>query len=108
MIAYDNIKIFTCNSNPEFAKTVCSELWVPLGKSTVKTFADGEASVSLEETVRGCDVFLIQSTCKPVNDHLMELLVMILFWLCPSGPQGQEPRSHLRQAGCQHDHRRRR
>ena len=77
MIAYDNIKIFTCNSNPEFAKTVCSELWVPLGKSTVKTFADGEASVSLEETVRGCDVFLIQSTCKPVNDNLMELLVMI-------------------------------
>ena len=77
MIAYDNIKIFTCNSNPEFAKTVCSELWLPMGKSTVKTFADGEASVSLEETVRGCDVFLIQSTCKPVNDHLMELLVMI-------------------------------
>ena len=77
MIAYENIKIFTCNSNPEFAKTVCSELWVPMGKSTVKTFADGEASVSLEETVRGCDVFLIQSTCKPVNDHLMELLVMI-------------------------------
>ena len=77
MIAYDNIKIFTCNSNPEFAKTVCSELWLPLGKSTVKTFADGEASVSLEESVRGCDVFLIQSTCKPVNDNLMELLVMI-------------------------------
>ena len=77
MIAYDNIKIFTCNSNPEFAKTVCSELWVPLGKSTVKTFADGEASVSLAETVRGCDVFLVQSTCNPVNDHLMELLVMI-------------------------------
>ena len=77
MIAYDNIKIFTCNSNPEFAKTVCSELWLPMGKSTVKTFADGEASVSLEETVRGADVFLVQSTCKPVNDHLMELLVMI-------------------------------
>ena len=77
MIAYDNIKIFTGNSNPDFAKTVCSELWVPLGKSTVKTFADGEASVSLEETVRGADVFLIQSTCKPVNDNLMELLVMI-------------------------------
>ena len=77
MKAYENIKIFTCNSNPEFAKTVCSELWLPLGKSTVKTFADGEASVSLEESVRGCDVFLIQSTCKPVNNHLMELLVMI-------------------------------
>ena len=78
MIAYgDNIKIFCGNSNPEFAKTVCKELGLPLGKSTVKTFADGEASVSLEETVRGADVFLINSTCKPVNDHLMELLVMI-------------------------------
>ena len=77
MHAYDHIKVFTGNSNPEFAKTVCQELWLPLGKSTVKTFADGEASVSLEETVRGADVFLIQSTCKPVNDHLMELLVMI-------------------------------
>ena len=77
MIAYDNIKIFCGNSNPEFAQTVCNELWVPMGKCTVKTFADGEASVSLEETVRGADVFLIQSTCKPVNDNLMELLVMI-------------------------------
>ncbi len=77
MIAYDNIKIFCGNSNPEFAKTVCNELWLPMGKCTVKTFADGEASVSLEETVRGADVFLIQSTCKPVNDSLMELLVMI-------------------------------
>ena len=78
MIAYgDNIKIFCGNSNPEFAKTICKELGLDLGKSTVKTFADGEASVSLEETVRGADVFLVQSTCKPVNDHLMELLVMI-------------------------------
>ena len=78
MIAYgDNIKIFCGNSNPVFAETVCKELGLPLGKSAVKTFADGEVSVSLEETVRGADVFLIQSTCKPVNDHLMELLVMI-------------------------------
>lgn len=78
MIAYgENIKIFCGNSNPVFAETVCKELGLPMGKSTVKTFADGEASVSLEETVRGADVFLIQSTCKPVNDHLMELLVMI-------------------------------
>lgn len=78
MIAYgDNIKIFSGNSNPEFALTVCKELGLTIGKSSVKTFADGEASVSLEETVRGADVFLIQSTCKPVNDHLMELLVMI-------------------------------
>ena len=78
MIAYgDNIKVFCGNSNPAFARTVCKELGIELGKSTVRTFADGEASVSLEETVRGADVFLIQSTCKPVNDHLMELLVMI-------------------------------
>ena len=77
MHAYDNIKIFCGNSNREFAQTVCNELWLPMGKATVKTFADGEASVSLEETVRGADVFLIQSTCKPVNDNLMELLVMI-------------------------------
>ena len=78
MIAYgDNIKIFTGNSNPAFAETVCKELGLTMGRGVVKTFADGEASVSLEETVRGADVFLIQSTCKPVNDHLMELLVMI-------------------------------
>ena len=78
MIAYgENIKIFCGNSNPAFAESVCKELGLELGKSTVKTFADGEASVSLEETVRGADVFLVQSTCKPVNDHLMELLVMI-------------------------------
>lgn len=78
MIAYgEDIKVFCGNSNPEFAKTVCDVLGLELGKSVVRTFADGEASVSLEETVRAADVFLIQSTCKPVNDHLMELLIMI-------------------------------
>ena len=78
MIAYgENIKVFCGNSNPEFAKTICKYFGIALGDSEVKTFADGEASVSLNETVRGADVFLIQSTCKPVNDHLMELLVMI-------------------------------
>ena len=78
MIAYgENIQVFCGNSNPEFAKTICKELGITLGDSDVKTFADGEASVSLNETVRGADVFLVQSTCKPVNDHLMELLVMI-------------------------------
>ncbi len=77
MITYgENIKIFCGNSNPEFAKNICKDLGVNLGEAEVKTFADGEASVSLLETVRGADVFLVQSTCKPVNDHLMELLVM--------------------------------
>ena len=78
MIAYgENIQVFCGNSNPEFAKTICKELGLEMGKASVKRFSDGEASVTLEETVRGADVFLIQSTCKPVNDHLMELLVMI-------------------------------
>ena len=78
MIAYgENIQIFCGNSNPSFAQTICDELGLPMGKAVVKNFADGEASVYLEETVRGADVFLVQSTCKPVNDHLMELLVMI-------------------------------
>ena len=78
MIAYgEKIQVFCGNSNPKFAQTICDELGIPMGKAEVKHFADGEASVSLEETVRGADVFLVQSTCKPVNDHLMELLVMI-------------------------------
>ena len=77
MITYgENIKIFCGNSSPEFAKNICKDLGVDLGKAEVKTFADGEASVSLLETVRGADVFLVQSPCQPVNDHLMELLVM--------------------------------
>ena len=78
MIAHgENIKIFCGNSNIEFAETICKELGVDMGKAVVKYFSDGEASVTLEETVREADVFLIQSTCKPVNDNLMELLVMI-------------------------------
>ena len=78
MIAYgDNVKVFCGNSNPAFAQTVCSELGLTLGKSEVKAFADGEVSVTLLETVRGADVFLVQSTCTPVNDRLMELLIMI-------------------------------
>ena len=77
MNAYGDIQIFCGNSNPEFARTVCKELGIEMSKATVRTFADGEASVTLEETVRAADVYLIQSTCKPVNDHLMELLVMI-------------------------------
>ena len=78
MIAHgENIKIFCGNSNIEFAETICKELGVDMGKAVVKHFSDGEASVTLEETVREADVFLIQSTCKPVNDNLMELLVMI-------------------------------
>ncbi len=77
MIAYGDIKVFSGNSNPEFARTLCKELGIDVGMSRISTFADGEVSVTLEETVRAADVYLVQSTCKPVNDHLMELLVAI-------------------------------
>ena len=72
-----DIKIFTGNANPKLAADICKIIGTKLGESEVKSFADGEASVSLYETVRGSDVFLIQSTCKPVNDSLMELLIMV-------------------------------
>ena len=72
-----DIKIFTANSNRPLAEAICEKLHLPMGDSVVKTFADGEVSVSINETVRGCDVFIIQSTCKPVNDSLMELLILI-------------------------------
>lgn len=72
-----DIKIFTANANPKVAKEIAQVLGLPLGKSTVTSFADGEISVSIEETVRGSDVFVVQSTCGPVNNNLMELLIMI-------------------------------
>ena len=71
------VKVFCANASPDFAARVCEQLYLDIGKCDVKTFADGEVSVSIEESVRGADVFIIQSTCKPVNNHLMELLVMI-------------------------------
>ena len=72
-----DIKLFTGNSNPALAEEICKLIGTKLGEAEVKSFADGEASVSLYESVRGSDVFLINSTCKPVNDSLMELLIMI-------------------------------
>lgn len=78
MIAHGKeIKVFCGNSNQHFAQGVCQELGLKLGDSDVRKFADGEISVSVNETVRGCDVFVVQSTCNPVNDNLMELLIMI-------------------------------
>ncbi|HBI64945.1 MAG TPA: ribose-phosphate pyrophosphokinase [Clostridiales bacterium] len=72
-----NIKILAGNSHPALAMQIASALGLPLGKCTVGHFSDGEVSVSISETVRGSDVFLLQSTCGPVNDNLMELLIMI-------------------------------
>ncbi|MCI5897776.1 MAG: ribose-phosphate diphosphokinase [Anaerovoracaceae bacterium] len=74
---YTDFKIFTGNSNPELAEEIASIMGKPMGKSTVTKFSDGEVSVSLWETVRGIDTYIIQSTCDPVNDNLMEMLIMI-------------------------------
>ena len=71
------IKIFAGNSNSTVAKHIANALKLPLGKADVKTFSDGEISVSLNESVRGSDCFIVQSTCDPVNQNLMELLIMI-------------------------------
>lgn len=72
-----SIKIFTANSNPELAKEIARHLGVPMGNAKVTKFSDGEIAVDIHETVRGADVFVIQSTCSPVNTNLMELLIMI-------------------------------
>ena len=72
-----DIKIFSGNAYPKAAEEIAKSLGLPVGKCTVGHFADGEVSVSLEESVRGSDVFIVQSTCNPVNDNLMELIIMI-------------------------------
>jgi ribose-phosphate pyrophosphokinase len=71
------IFIFAGNSNPDLADKICEYLDLPLGGATVSTFSDGEIQIEVNENVRGKDVFVIQSTCAPVNDNLVELLLMI-------------------------------
>lgn len=70
-------KLFTCNSNPELAKEIATLMNHTLADSVVKTFSDGEVSVEINESVRGREIFVIQSTCGPVNNNLMELLITI-------------------------------
>ncbi len=72
-----NIKIFSCNANRELAAAIAKNLGLELGNSEVSHFSDGEISVKIDETIRGADVFIIQSTSFPVNDNLMELLILI-------------------------------
>ena len=72
-----DIKVFSGNSNPKLAEEICNLMGTKLGESEVGTFSDGEVFVSIYETVRGSDVFVVQSTCTPVNNNLMELLIMI-------------------------------
>ncbi|MBU2985300.1 ribose-phosphate pyrophosphokinase [Saccharophagus degradans] len=72
-----DLMVFSGNANPELAKRVVAQLGIPLGEITVDQFSDGEISVELLENVRGRDVFVIQPTCAPTNDNLMELLVIV-------------------------------
>ena len=74
--AFANLRLFACNSHPELAQEIAEHMGVELSKSTVTKFSDGEISVSIWESVRGKDCFIIQSTCGPVNDNIMELLIM--------------------------------
>ncbi|WP_108672130.1 ribose-phosphate diphosphokinase [Peribacillus acanthi] len=72
-----NLKLFSLNSNPGLAEEIAKVIGVELGKCSVTRFADGEIQINIEESIRGCDVFVIQSTSLPVNENLMELLIMI-------------------------------
>jgi len=73
----DQLKFFTGNSNRDLAKNICDYLTLPLGSIQVRRFSDGEIFVEIGENVRGKDVFVMQSTCSPVNDNLMELLIIM-------------------------------
>lgn len=74
---FGKLRVFTGNSNIPLAQMICEHLGIPLGKAQVKKFSDGEINVEINESVRGMDVFVVQSSCPPVNDHLMELLILM-------------------------------
>ena len=76
-MAYDNLMVFTGNANPKLAADVVKRLNISLGRATVGRFSDGEITVEILEHVRGRDVFVLQSTCAPTNDNIMELLIMV-------------------------------
>ena len=76
-MAFERMRIFTGNANPKLAEAVCKHLNISLGRAVVGRFSDGEVMVELLENVRGRDIFVLQSTCAPTNDNLMEVLVMV-------------------------------
>ena len=76
-MSYDSLMVFTGNANPKLAEAVAKHLHIQLGRATVGRFSDGEVMVELLENVRGRDVFVLQSTCAPTNDNLMEVMVMV-------------------------------
>ena len=73
----ESMMVFTGNANPKLAQAVTKYLNIPLGQATVNRFSDGEVMVQLQDNVRGKDVFVLQSTCAPTNDNLMELMIMV-------------------------------
>lgn len=73
----NQFKVFSGTANPELAQKICSYLNIPLGECIIRRFSDGEIFVEIKENIRGADVFIIQPTCPPVNEHLMELLIMV-------------------------------
>ncbi len=73
----NSMKLFTGRAHPALAKKICEYLGLPLGRAIMGDFPDGEISCKIDEDVRGRDVYIIQPTCPPVNDNLMELLIMI-------------------------------
>ena len=120
----NDLVIFSGNSNPTLAESICRYLDMPLGKAKVKRFSDGEIRIEIDENVRSRDVFVIQSTCAPVNDNLVELLLMIdamkrssarritavipYYGYARQDQEGGAPGAHQRQAcggsdhGCRH------
>ena len=77
MFLSDNLKIFSGSSNPTLASDVCKYLGIPLGGANIERFPDGEKAIRVEDDVRGRDCFVVQSTCKPVDEHLVELLIYL-------------------------------
>lgn len=79
MVSYldPNLKVFSLNSNPDLARQIAEHIGIKLGNCIVSSFSDGETQISIEESIRGSEVYVIQSTSAPVNQHLMELLIMI-------------------------------
>ncbi len=74
---FDQLKIFSGNANPTLTAKICASLGIPVGKASVNRFSDGETDLQIEENIRGADVFLVQSTSTPVDQNIMELLLMI-------------------------------
>src|SRR5579885_2412659 len=76
-MSHNRLTVFTGNANRALAEEICGNLEISMGRAMVRQFADGETYLQIKENVRGADVFIIQSTCTPVDRHLMELLLMI-------------------------------